>query len=224
MTKRLIKKTEFAEEAGVSRAAVTKACDKALAAAVVGKLIDIDHPDAVAYIKSKQVKKTPPPAKKPRKAAATPKKKPAKTVAASEPPEPPAEENERSHFSEDDDLKNVLHLTLGEILERHGTSGQFKTFVDAKKTIIDVQTRVVKLAQLEGTLVSRSLVKVGVIDPIDAAHRKLLTDGAKTIARRVTAMTSGGRPLEDCEAFVKDQMSSFIRPMKAKIARSLKGA
>jgi len=221
MVKRLIKKTEFAEQAGVSRAAVTKACDKALAAAVAGKLIDIDHPDAVAYIQSKRAKKTKTPAKKPTKPRAkiTTKKKPVvKTAAAVEPPD------EESHFSEDDEIKNVLHLTLAEIVERHGTSGQFKTWVDAKKIIIDIQTRIVKLAQLEGTLVSRDLVKVGVIEPIDAAHRKLLTDGAKTIARRVTAMTSGGRPLEDCEAFVKDQIASFIRPMKAKIARSLKSA
>ncbi len=210
MAKRLIKKTEFAEQAGVSRAAVTKACDKALAAAVVGKLIDVDHPDAVAYIKSKQVKKTQTPAKKPRKAAAA--------------PEPLKEEEEESHFSEDDEIKDVLHLTLAEIVERHGTSSQFKTWIDAKKIIVDIQTRIVKLAQLEGTLVSRDLIKVGVIDPIDAAHRKLLTDGAKTIARRVTAMNSGGRPLEDCEDFVKDQIASFIRPMKAKVARSLKSA
>ena len=221
MTKRLIKKIEFAEQAGVSRAAVTKACDKALAAAVVGKLIDIDHPDAIAYIESKRAKKTTAPAKKPRKAAATPKKKPAKTVAAPEPTEAP---DDVSHFSEDDEIKDVLHLTLAEIVERHGTSGQFKTWLDAKKTIVDVQTRIVKLAQLEGVLVSRDLIKVGVIDPIDAAHRKLLTDGAKTIARRVTAMNSGGRPLEDCEDFVKDQIASFIRPMKAKVARSLKSA
>ena len=217
MTKRLIKKIEFAEQAGVSRAAVTKACDRALAAAVVGKLIDIDHPDAVAYIRSKQTKKTAPPAKKPSKPRATAKPK---TVVAPEPPE----EEEASHFSEDDEIKDVLHLTLAEIVERHGTSGQFKIWLDAKKTIVDVQTRIVKLAQLEGVLVSRDLIKVGVIDPIDAAHRKLLTDGAKTIARRVTAMNSGGRPLEDCEAFVKDQIASFIRPMKAKISRSLKSA
>ena len=221
MPKRLIKKTELAEQAGVSRAAVTKACAGALAAAVVGKLIDIDHPDAIAYIRSKQVKKTSTPTKKPRKAAAAPKKRPVKTVAAPEPHEAP---DEGSHFSEDDEIKDVLHLTLGEIVERHGTSGQFKTWVDAKKIIVDIQTRIVKLAQLEGTLVSRDLMKVGVIDPIDAAHRKLLTDGAKTIARRLTAMNSGGRSLEDCEAFVKDQMSSFIRPMKAKVARSLKSA
>ena len=219
MTKRLIKKTEFAEQAGVSRAAVTKACDKALAAAVIGKLINIDHPDAIAYIRSKQVKKTKTTTKKPRESCS--KAKP-KTVAT---PEPPAEEEEEgSHFSEDDEIKNVLHLTLAEIVERHGTSGQFKTWVDAKKIIVDIQTRIVKLAQLEGVLVSRDLIKVGVIDPIDAAHRKLLTDGAKTIARRVTAMNSGGRSLEDCEDFVKDQISSFIRPMKAKVARSLKSA
>ena len=218
MTKRLIKKTEFAEQAGVSRAAVTKACDGALKATVVGKLIDIDHPDAIAYIRAKQVKKTSTPAKKPPKAAAKPKKKPAKTVAAPEPPD------EEPHYSKDAEIEAVLHLTLGEIVRQHGTEGQFKAWLDAKKTIVDVQTRLVKLAVLEGTLVSRSLMKVGVIDPIDAAHRKLLTDGAKTIARRVTAMNSGGRSLEDCEAFVKDQMASFIRPMKAKVARSLKSA
>jgi hypothetical protein len=218
MTKRLISKAEFSRQANVSRTAVTKACAGLLKAAVVGKSIDIDHPDAIAYIRSKQVKKTATPTKK---AAATPKKKKAKTVAATETPELPDEE---SHFSEDEDIKEVLHLTLGEIVARHGTCTQFKAWIDAKKTIVDVQTRVVKLAALEKTLVSRSLIKVGVIDPIDAAHRKLLTDGAKTIARRVTAMTSGGRSLEDCEAFVKDQIASFIKPMKAKIARSLKGA
>ncbi len=221
MTKRLISRADFSKQAGVSRPAVTKACAGALKAAVVGKSIDIDHPDAVAYIKSKHGKKTKPPAKKPRKAAAKPKKKPVKTVTASEPPE---EDDERSHFSEDDDIRDVLHLTLGEIVQRHGTCTQFKAWIDAKKTIVDVQTRVVKLAVLEKTLVSRDLIKVGVIDPIDAAHRKLLTDGAKTIARRVTAMNSGGRPLEDCEDFVKDQIASFIRPMKAKVARSLKSA
>ena len=88
--------------------------------------------------------------------------------------------------------------------------------------IEDINEKRLKNAQTKGELVSRELVKLGVIDPIDAAHIKLLTDGAKTIARRVTAMHDAGRPLDDVEKFVKNQITSFIRPIKAKVARALK--
>ena len=53
---------------------------------------------------------------------------------------------------------------------------------------------------------------------------KLLTDGAKTIARRGTAMHDAGRDMLEIEKFVADQITSFIRPVKAKVARALRDA
>lgn len=47
-------RSEFSRLAGVSAAAVTKACDKALRPACVGKRIDINHPIAAAYLQEKQ--------------------------------------------------------------------------------------------------------------------------------------------------------------------------
>ena len=54
MVKELIKRSEFARRAGVSAAAVTKACNTLLADAVEGKRINAAHPSAVAYLKDKE--------------------------------------------------------------------------------------------------------------------------------------------------------------------------
>jgi hypothetical protein len=46
----LVTRAEVARRAGVSRAAVTKAARGALGAASVGRMIDVDHPAAAAYL------------------------------------------------------------------------------------------------------------------------------------------------------------------------------
>lgn len=123
-----------------------------------------------------------------------------------------------------DDLDDFLDMTLRVIVTRYGTKTAFLDWLKATKSIEDINEKRLKNAQTRGELVNRSLVKLGVIEPFDTAFNKLLTDGAKTIARRVTAMSGAGRSVEDCEAFVADQISSFIKPAKAKIARALKNA
>lgn len=221
MTKRLIKKTEFAEEAGVSRAAVTKACAGALKATVVGKLIDIDHPDAIAYIQSKRTKKIVAPTKKaikPRKAKDTKKKPAAKTVTTPEPP------NEESHFSEDDDIKDVLHLTLAEIVERHGTSSQFRVWVDAKKAIVDVQTRVVKLAALQKTLIPRALVENHIFGAIETGNLRLLRDTSKAATRKLFTLAKAGGSLDEGELLVRKLISDQLKNVAPTFKRILKNA
>jgi len=123
-----------------------------------------------------------------------------------------------------EDIRAFADMTLRELIQRYGTDTAFLDWLNATKRIEDINEKRLKNAATKGELVSRQAVKVGIIDPIDAAHIKLLTDGAKTIARRVTAMHDAGRPLGDVEKFVKDQITSFIRPVKAKVARALKNA
>ena len=70
-------------------------------------------------------------------------------------------------------------------------------------------------------LVSKKLIQVGVIDVFNAAHLKLMKDSAKSIASRVVTMNDTGCPLEECEHFVADQISSYIKLMKAESLREL---
>lgn len=58
MTKKLYTRATFAELAGVSGAAVTKACAAALKPAVDGNMIDAAHPAAAAYVKKHTHTKT----------------------------------------------------------------------------------------------------------------------------------------------------------------------
>ena len=123
-----------------------------------------------------------------------------------------------------DDIKNFADMTLRELIQRFGTDIAFLDWLKAVKAIEDINEKRLKNAQTRGELVSIKLVKTGVIEHFEIAFNKLLTDGAKTIARRVTSMHGAGRPVEDCEKFVADQVSSFIKPAKAKIARALRNA
>lgn len=120
-----------------------------------------------------------------------------------------------------EDITAFADMSLRELVTRFGTDIRFLDWLKSIKMIEDINEKRLKNAVAKGELVSRDLVKLGIIDPIESAHIKLLTDGAKTIARRATAMHSAERPLDDVEKFVKDQITSFIRPIKAKVARTL---
>tara|TARA_R110002153_G_C13332612_1_gene498625 strand:- start:42409 stop:43290 length:882 start_codon:yes stop_codon:yes gene_type:complete len=121
-------------------------------------------------------------------------------------------------------IESFADMTLRELIQRFGTDSAFVDWLKATQIIEAINEKRLKNAQTQGNLVSRELVKIGVIEPLDAVHIKLLTDGSKTITRRVTAMHDSGRGLDEIEAFVKDQITSFIRPVKAKVARALKNA
>lgn len=122
------------------------------------------------------------------------------------------------------DIQAFADMTLRELIEKFGTDTRFVDWLKATQTIEAINEKRLKNAVSRGELVNRNLVRVGIIEPIDAAHIKLLTDGAKTIARRASAMTAAGREPEEIEKFVADQISSFIRPVKSKVARALSNA
>lgn len=257
MVKKLVKKSEFAKLAGVSGAAVTKACKPggSLAKALEGKRIDANHAAARDYMATKNGTKP-----KPKPAAAEPEPEDPLLDSAREfyartgkttitayqrelkvgynraarlrdtvaqivplpPREEPAPTAEDELFEIPEDIQAFADMTLRQLVEKFGTATRFLDWLNATKRIEDINEKRLKNAQTRGELVSRQLVKVGILDPVDTAHRKLLTDGAKTIARRVTAKNAAGDSLESVEEFVVDQLSSFIRPMKAQVSRIVK--
>ena len=115
-------------------------------------------------------------------------------------------------------------MTLRELLERFGTDTAFVDWLSATQKIEAINEKRLKNAQTKGTLISRDLVKVGVIDTFNSAHLRLLKDGAKSIAAGVISKNSSGAELSEVEAYVSDILGSFIKPIKNKIARVLKNA
>jgi ribosomal protein S20 len=113
-------------------------------------------------------------------------------------------------------------MSLRELIGRFGTDIAFKDWLAATKQIEDINEKRLKNATTRGELVSRELVKNHIVEPIDAALQKLLTDGAKTMAKRVDAMINAGRSVDECETYIRETISSFIRPMKTKVSRTLK--
>jgi len=226
---RRISKARFAEEAGVSRAAVTKACVTLLSGAVSGSKIDIDHPDAVAYIRSKQTPKTPATPKAPPKTPATPKapRKPPAPRKTKEPtapkvaPETPSLLDE-PHYSKDKNIDRVLHMTLGELVKAFGTDEQFKAWATANKVLSDTREKDLKVAKMEGSLIPRELVQTHIFGAIEAANLRLLSDTPKTLVRRLYALVKAGGSVEDGEKLARDLISDQLRSLKATAKRLLK--
>lgn len=215
----LLTLSAFATRCGVSQPAISKAVRGPLLSIRVGRLVDAAHPSAVAYQKKRKGAPTPVAGKKTKsskgkKAAGA---GPAKKVNGSN-----KISVKGSGVKIPEDLQTVIDLTLRELVRKHGTNTAFSAWIGNVKTLEDISKTQLSNAKAEGLLVSRDLVKRGVLDPINAAHVKMMTDGAKTITRRVTAMHDGGTPLEDIESFVREQIASFIKPVKAKVRRTLK--
>ncbi len=136
------------------------------------------------------------------------------------PVEPPLNPEDELHKIPED-IRAFADMSLRELVTRFGTDTRFNDWLKSTKMIEDINEKRLKTAATRGDLVSRDLVKTGIIDTFNKVHIQLLSDGAKTIARRVTAMHAAGKSLEECEKFVVNQISSFIRPAKAKIVRVL---
>ena len=226
---RLISKARFSEEAGVSRAAVTKACATLLSGAVSGSKIDIDHPDAVAYIRSKQTPKTPANPKAKRKPPAAPKvkrkTKAPKAPSARKTPKVDAETPsplDEPHYSKDKNIDRVLHMTLAQLVKAFGTDEQFKAWATANKVLSDTREKDLKVAKMEGSLIPRELVQTHIFGAIEAANLRLLSDTPKTLVRRLYALAKAGESVEDGEKLARDLISDQLRSLKATAKRLLK--
>ncbi len=228
-----MRKSAFADLVGVTPAAVTKATRLGgiLHDAMLGKKLDALHPAALAYAEEHRPKVTisvngsPPVEYNPDDPL-----HPVDVPLPAKPPSGHVAKNlakksgvyEEGSFTVPEYIGELADMSLRELIMQFGTDVRFVDWLKATKEIEMINEKRLKNAESEGTLVSRRLVKVGILEPLDSAHIKLLTDGVKTIARRTVALHESGKDLADIEDFISDQVSSFLRPVKAKVARALK--
>ena len=109
-------------------------------------------------------------------------------------------------------------------MARSGSTTRFSYGLTGLQKREAISEKQLKNAQTEGKLVARELVHSGVIVHMDATFRQMLTDGAKTIAQRLKVLNDSGADQVECENLVRDQIQSFIKPMKKKIASGLRNA
>lgn len=190
---------------------------------MIDKLVDIEHPDALKYIEAAYERKREyaagrrPPGRRP--IGADPSPTPARAAPMNEIHNGPFAPSE---YDAGEDPRDFLDLTLREIGERFGTAPLFVDYLKAIKEIEKIHETRLKNGEREGELITRHIVSVGIIDPLNSAHTRLLTDGARSIARKLHTMYAAGSEVTECERWVSERIGSFIKAAKAKAAKVLR--
>ncbi len=246
----LLSKAEFARRAGVSRASVTKACNGDLGGAIVGRRIDVNHPAAQSYlqkhdnpsiVKTKELRQKTGrngyvtgnrESKTQKVKGITPKKAKSENEEASlsktpenEKQTPPARASvvpPDDHNDIPESLLPYLDYSLLQLIKKFGSDVAFLDWLKAVKIIEDIEEKRLRNSERRGELVSRPLMKKGVIDVVNETHLRMLTDGAKSIANDAMAMALSGSDQQKVERAVEKRLSKFIKPCKARMTRAIK--
>lgn len=209
-------RSEFARRAGVSAAAITKACRAGglLREACVGDLVDIAHEAARAYLRGKGIVP-------PRASIREPDPAPPESA---EPPEnydlPEVGQSFRARYP---DVSSCLDLPLRVIVDEFGTVKKFREATTARKEIAATHSQELKNAERTGELIEREYVEQHIFGALEELSRRLLSDAARTITRTIYANARSAVPLEVAEADTRSQLSSAIRRAKENAKRKLDG-
>lgn len=210
---RLISRAELSRCAGVSDAAISKACKAQFPGACDGRRVDVDHPEVVAYLKGKGKK---PPA--------------VRRAAVVKPPEAPAPSPRfapqltvERQSGTDEDLDELADL-LEPLMRRFGTAQAFRDWLVALKTIQEVRSKRLDNEETEGRLIERELVSTHIFSALENFHKRLLTDVVTTISQRLYGAAKGGVPLEEAKRIVRGIISEQLKPVKITAARVLRNA
>lgn len=122
-----------------------------------------------------------------------------------------------------DEVRELSGMSLRDLVLIFGTDSMFLEWLKARREIERVHETELKNAERRGRLIARDKVKIGIIDPINSAHKKLLSDGSKSITTRVIAMHEAGKDEVEIRRWVQTQIGQFIKGAKARAKRALTG-
>jgi len=183
--------------------------------------IIVDMMNVAGVVIDKSAPAPPPPPKKTKKLHGGSVAKEAKKIA---PAPTTATDPNSTVFQVPDDIQVFADMTIREAVRQFGTDTRMVDWLRAVKSIEDINAKRIQNAEKQGVLISKELVQIGVIDVFNAAHLKLMKDGAKSIAAGVISKHLSGAGNADIEHYISDILGSFIKPVKDKIKRSLKDA
>ena len=192
---------KFAELAGVTKSAVSQSsrADRILGPAVDDRTrkIDLNHPAVAAYEAKLNIK-----------------------INRSEFNKSPFQSSDAPQG--DRPVADYDKMTLPEIIDKFGSDEGFKTWLQARKLIVEIQAKEIANAEKMGTLISKQLVENHIISPFNGAHLRILTDGVKAIAADCHALANAGEPVTSLEIAIEDILSKNLKGVKDKVAKALK--
>lgn len=118
-------------------------------------------------------------------------------------------------------IRKYLKYTIEDVINEFGTEVALNDFLLSIKRIEDIETARIKNDKSKGLLVERELIERGILNPMDSSFTRLLTDGSKTITKRLLAKKESGLTLQELEEFTSNQISSFLKSLKQSIKRTL---
>lgn len=207
----IVTQKEFAEMAGVSPPAISKLIRHGKIPVTERKRIDIEAPECVSYLKSKGV-------------AADVESAPAATSKESQSKEPTTGRAAMMAKRR----KSTGGAPSKKMVGKPGKPGVTKSDVmsrrdlEMQKLASEVQYRELKNAQMEGRLVAREVMIAGVWNPLETFLVRILSDGAKTMSKAIVPIVKSGGSREEVEVAIRQELTSFILPLKESIQRSLK--
>jgi len=223
-----LSKADFARFAGVRPPSVSVLCKGQLAPAVSGGKIDISAPCVVAYLERHRRRGTAP-VPKPRAAriptskidAGRPEPIPTDTISPLS--DLVIDEVKRifpsAHTPEQ--IRMIASLTVQQVAEQFTNASGASEYVTTVKKLEDTRMVQLKIAEKEGELIPRELVKTTIIGMLDALHIRLLRDAPRTITSRCYALAKNGAPMEDAEAMIHGIISQHLKGYVATAKRIL---
>ena len=192
---------KFAELAGVTKSAVSQSsrADRILGPAVDDRTrkIDLNHPAVAAYEAKLNIK-----------------------INRSEFNKSPFQSSDAPQA--DRPVADYDKMTLPEIIDKFGSDEGFKTWLQARKLIVEIQAKEIANAEKMGTLISRQLVKDHIIGSFNNSNLRLMTDGAKAIAVECHALAKSGASVTELEIQAQDIIEKHLKGVKNKVAKALK--
>lgn len=226
MPQKLVLRADFARLTGKSRAGITKLCKGKLAPALVGELLNLDHPAARAYLDENRAERTEQPARPPTRAKPPAKKRPraptrrskTKKSGSTDPTTPPS-------FPEPDERGFVFEfseLTHKQIVDRYGTIPMYCKILESHEKAERARKNWLDNEETEGKLIELDRVRTHVFGFIDASHKRILSDASKTMALRAVAMCKSGARAEELERFFRDTQGAILKTARDAAVRNLR--
>lgn len=196
----LVTQKVVAEAAGVSCATVSRFMKKGaeLWPARVKDKIDIEHAAALKFIEDRLLKHVDPSHKADRNRNK---------------PEIPKEELTFNYNMDKlpKDIRDLSHLSLTELVKIYGDDIRFSEWLKAMREIEALEEKRAKNDTLRGKLVSREVVEVGIIQPVDQLYRQILQDGCKNMAVKAAAMAKAGKDTNEITEYLRSVMTTYFK-------------
>lgn len=228
--------------AGISKQAISKRCKKDFGPAMVGPLVDLDHPLVATFLRDRG-RKPPAPPRAPTKTRKVPVPDPTEPTGnrildiasivgpTGRRPELTDEERETrlaeaiAAFSpgSPEDIEELGTL-LEPLIERFGTDEGCKNWMIALREKENIRAKRLDNEETEGQSIPREFVVTHIVSFLEEASKRLLGDLPKTLVRRLYSMAHTGSSHIDGEREAREAVSSHLEAVNKKVSKTIRDA